>query len=192
MRSRRRLLQEGAGVTGAGVIATLAGCSGTDTDASAGESGNNQSDERRENGADEDTTNDVSEKLDYTEWAYDQAILNEYRTGFIERDVEGILSTEYIPSDTKADLQQLIDWSETIVVDDVSSHLQFLTGKILTGSFDRSALLNDPEITHETNYRGFDIYTHTEDPEDAAVAGQTSSIRFHRARNTPPEHSSNC
>ena len=105
MRSRRRLLRTGMGITGAGLITTVAGCSGTETD----EQGATHTTEQGEPGDDTATdagteagngeADDSPEKLDYTDWAYDHGSLSGGPTHFLERDVEAMLANEHLPSE---------------------------------------------------------------------------------------------
>ena len=176
MRSRRRLLRTGMGITGAGLITTIAGCSGTEIDEQGATHATEQEETSDDTATDAGTetgngeADDSPEKLDYTDWAYDHASLSGGRILFVERDVEAMLATEHLPSDSKTDLQREVDWTRSIVVDDISSHLQFPTGNVLTGSFDMVGFIENEELTLETTHGGFDIYLAPDNLEEAAVA----------------------
>lgn len=160
MQSRRDVLRMGAGVATVGGITSLAGCSNVPVVGSYFE-----------------------DEVDYTEWAYDPAELEQRSLWVAYQDVGSILETDEVPD--KGELRDNVtsDYSGALLADDVEIALSVGQSEILSGSFDGGDIVDEMEFGSADNYGDFDVYTDSSGDEerDALVATDGD----HLVRTTP-------
>lgn len=147
MQSRRDVLRTGAGAAGAGLAASLAGCSEIPVVGSY-----------------------FDGDLDYAEWAYDPDTLETETMSATLMDVAAILSADEVTD--KGDLRDELtsNYSGELVADDVDAVLDVGQTEILAGSFDGSEVVDAVELSEDGSYEDFDFYADDEAEENALFA----------------------
>lgn len=139
----------GAGVATVGGITSLAGCSNVPVVGSYFEDG-----------------------VDYTEWAYDPAELEQRSLWVAYQDVGSILETDEVPD--KGELRENVtsNYSGALLADDVEGALSVGQSEILSGSFDGGDVVDEMAFAPAENYGDFDVYTDSsgDGESDALVA----------------------
>lgn len=138
MQSRRAILRRGAGIAGAGVVASLAGCSDAPVVGSF-----------------------FDERLAPADWAYDPSELDRNWLSLMGMRVDTLLEAADVPDGEKDEVREDITegFDDALAADDVDDMLGVGGTEILAGSFDTDDVLEELDVSEADGYGDYDVYS---------------------------------